>query len=651
MYSKPMKTLNEAARQVIPADPSLLSHLPYVIEMDDETVCTRQNGLMISLEICGVDGLTAAGQDILDLRRAFTSVIDGLDERFTFYIHRLHRRAALGLKPVRSDGFAADLDRCWSQHLDRQDLHDFVVVLTVLRSLPAPLRVPLFGRAAARMLQNDTESRLHELRELVSVLEGSLPTIKMRRLKISDGSLIGFYSAINTGVLRDSYRGEISLIAEDVANTALSFGRDSVYLDEGFDRPRHAAVLPIRRYSQETWPGMLDALDSSLDLVICHAFTPIASHKIAEKVRLRVNQMRGADDLATSIQEQLIRTADHVESGRQGVGQHQLTITVYADSPAELDGRVSQVKGAAEQAKVKLTRCTRSLEASFFARHPGNTDYHCWEMAVSSITFADMASFHMADAGTKAAELYWQTPITVFQAASGAPHRFSFHTPGSPDAEPPLGHTLVLGPSHSGKTTTMAFLVTQACRVRPRIIIFDKDEGMRSVVAALGGEYAHIRAGRPTGLNPFLTETGPRGEAWLLDWTAALIERRGLLSPVQSEELKSAVRKVCAAPEALRSFGHFETLINNHTASRFGSAALVSVIGALPAALGSAAGDDWDKEDRQNDNLAEVYGSIGQNASSAVSDVMSGYLNRPPTITIHQGAVVIVRVNTDLELF
>lgn len=91
--------------------------------------------------------------------------------------------------------------------------------------------------------------------------------------------------------------------------------------------------------------------------------------------------------------------------------------------------------------------------------------------------------------------------------------------------------------------------------------------------------------------------------------------------------------------------------VNNHTASRFGSAALVSVIGALPAALGSAAGDDWDKEDRQNDNLAEVYGSIGQNASSAVSDVMSGYLNRPPTITIHQGAVVIVRVNTDLELF
>lgn len=563
MYSRPISRLSEPARRVVPDEPNLIAHLPYVVELDDETVCTRRNGLMMSLEIGGIDGLTAAPQDIVDLRRAFTSVIDGLDERFTFYIHRLHRRAALGLRPVRGDGFAADLDRRWRQHLERQDLHDFVVVLTVLRTLPSPLRVPLFGKAAARLLQSDTDSRLHELRELVSVMESSLPAVRMRRLKISDGSLIGFYSAINTGVLRDSHRGEISLIAEDVADTALTFGRDSVLLDEGFDRPRHAAVLPIRRYSQETWPGMLDALDSSLDLVICHAFTPIASHKIAERVRLRVNQMRGADDLATSIQEQLIRTADDVESGRQGVGQHQLTITVYADSAAELDRRVSQIKGAAEQAKVKLARCTRSLEATFFARHPGNTDYHCWEMAVSSTTFADMASFHIADAGTKAVELYWQTPITVFQTASGAPHRFSFHTPGRPDAEPPLGHTLVLGPSHSGKTTTMAFLAAQACRVRPRIIIFDKDEGMRSLVAALGGEYAHIRAGRPTGLNPFLSETGPRGEAWLLDWTAALIERRDLLSPIQTEELKSAVRKVCAAPEALRSFAHFETLIGD----------------------------------------------------------------------------------------
>ena len=63
----------------------------------------------------------------------------------------------------------------------------------------------------------------------------------------------------------------------------------------------------------------------------------------------------------------------------------------------------------------------------------------------------------------------------------------------------------------------------------------------------------------------------------------------------------------------------------------------------------AAASDGQDDSD--DDTLAEIYGSIGQNASTAVSDAMAGYLNRPPTITVHQGSVVIVRVNKDLELF
>ncbi|SMO99206.1 hypothetical protein [Paracoccus laeviglucosivorans] len=563
MFDRASPRPGDAARAVLPKDPALFTHLPYLIEHDDEVVRTRQNGLMMSLEIAGIDGMTAAPQDITDLRRAVATLIDGLDERFTFYIHRLHRPAALGLKPVHGDSFAADLDRRWRQHLGGQNLHDVVLVLTVVCALPTPLKVPLLRRAAARIFEADTETRLQDLRELIAIIETGLPNVTTRRLRISDGSLIGFYSAIGTGILAPAWRGEMTLIAEDAASSAATFFPDRILFDEGSGKPRHAAVLAIRRYSQETWPGMLDALDTSIDTLVTHSFTPIASEKIADRVRLRVNQMRAADDLATTIQQQLIETADAVESGGKSVGNHQLTITVFADSPAALDAQVSKVKGMAERARIKLTRCSHSLEASYFATHPGNMDYECWGMAVATTTFADMASLHVCDAGTQAQDLYWRTPVTVFQSATGAPHRFSFQVPGSAAKEPPLGHTLVLGPSDSGKTTTVAFLAAQAQRVRPRIIIFDKDLGLRSLVAALGGDYAQIRAGQATGLNPLLTETGPRGEAWLMDWLSALLERRGPLSPIQSAALKAAIRRVSAAPEALRSFEHFETLVGD----------------------------------------------------------------------------------------
>lgn len=563
MFSNPIDGLDQTARAFRHADPSFFKHLPYVIEHDDEIVRTRGNGLMISMEITGIDGLTSSPLNITDLRRTFSSVIDGLDERFTFYIHRMHRRSLLGLKAIRGDSFAADVDARWRAHLNGQNLHDFVLVLTVVRSLPTPFKIPLFGKAAQKLLDSDTETRLHELNELADVLQSSLTGVTMKRLKISDGSLIGFYNAINTGLLRPDFRGDMTLISEDVASSNVTFFRDSMLLEEGVSAQRYAAVLTIKRYCQETWPGMLDALDSSIDTVICHSFTPIASHKIAEKVRLRVNQMRAADDLATTIQEQLLDTANDVETGKQGVGIHQMTITVFANTSEELDLRISRIKGVAEQSKIKLTRCTHSLEATFFATHPGNMDYQCWEMAVASRTFADMAALHMADAGLASGDLHWRTPVTVLQTATGTPHRFSFQVAGKPDAEPPLGHTLVLGPSHSGKTTTMAFLAAQCQRVRPRVIIFDKDQGLKSLVVALGGNYAQIRAGRPTGLNPLLTETGPRGEAWLLDWMAALVERRSIMSPIQTEALKEAIRKVCAAPEPLRSFQHFQTLVGD----------------------------------------------------------------------------------------
>jgi type IV secretion system protein VirB4 len=191
-------------------------------------------------------------------------------------------------------------------------------------------------------------------------------------------------------------------------------------------------------------------------------------------------------------------------------------------------------------------------------------DYRARDMTVSSINFADMAALHAADTGTEKARLPWQTPITVFQTLQGSLHRFSFHEPGDPQAEPTNGHTLVLGKSGGGKTTTVAFLAAQAQRAGGRTIIFDKEAGLKMAVHALGGRYAEIRAGRPTGLNPLATESGERGEAWLLDWLVALLESRsGPMSPLQSEALKSAIAQNGKARVGLRNFRAFQELFGD----------------------------------------------------------------------------------------
>ena len=563
MYNARFGPVSERAQRHIPKSPQFYAEMPYALEVDDYTVRTRDNALMMSMEIRGLDGLTASDRDLLDLVKGFASILDGLDERFSFYIHRMMRPAVFGLKSIYGDRFEHDVESAWRSHLSGRNLREFMLVLTVVRNLRTPLKVPLFSKTARRLLDRNTGTRLGELREVVSILETSLP-IRAHRLKVSDGTLLGFYSAISTGLYRPEYRGLHTLIAEDVSLFSVRFKGPVAEFRDGFDGPRFAAVMSVWRNGNQTWPGMLDPLDSGTDTVISHSYTPIAMGKVSEMAKRRIQQMEAAGDLVGSIADDLHQTYDDVESGRCGFGEHQLTITVFADSEAALEERVSQVRSVAEQSKIKLVRCDDTLAATYFAAHPGNRDYEIWNPLIKSINFADMASFHMSEVGARAEALPWRTPITVFQTVTGAAHRFSFHAPGDPDAEPTIGHTLVLGPSGSGKTATVAFLTAQARRAGARTILFDKDQGLRMAITAMGGRYAEIRAGHPTGLNPLLTEQGVRGEAWLMDWLARLVERGGVdLTPQQAEALKSAVRQNGQATAELRTFRHFEELIGD----------------------------------------------------------------------------------------
>ena len=80
------------------------------VELDDEVVRTRDNGLMISLEVTGIDGITSGSSAITALRAGFAHLLDTLDERFSFYLHRMMRPAQAQLKPIHGQSFAADID-------------------------------------------------------------------------------------------------------------------------------------------------------------------------------------------------------------------------------------------------------------------------------------------------------------------------------------------------------------------------------------------------------------------------------------------------------------------------------------------------------------------------------------------------------------
>ena len=150
-------------------------------------------------------------------------------------------------------------------------------------------------------------------------------------------------------------------------------------------------------------------------------------------------------------------------------------------------------------------------------------------------------------------------------------------------------------------------------------------------------------------------------DVWSMDMTRVLVPRGSKLFGTYNSEMGQTQKRVLVAwtrltttdgqSISLKSYGSdrlgrsgMVSEVNNHFASRFGSAALVSVISALPLLLSN---DGDDSSGASNDAAANVSASL----SGAVGDVMKGYLGQKPTILVHQGSNVSIRVDSDLEFY
>lgn len=82
--------------------------------------------------------------------------------------------------------------------------------------------------------------------------------------------------------------------------------------------------------------------------------------------------------------------------------------------------------------------------------------------------------------------------------------------------------------------------------------------------------------------------------------------------------------------------------VRTHFLKRFGSAALISIIGAAPA-VAAAQVEDEDAADAMQD--------VGDGLTGSLSTVLGDYLTIAPMIYVNQGTVVLIRVDADIECF
>jgi type IV secretion system protein VirB4 len=108
------------------------------------------------------------------------------------------------------------------------------------------------------------------------------------------------------------------------------------------------------------------------------------------------------------------------------------------------------------------------------------------------------------------------------------------------------GHTFICGPTGSGKTVFVGFILAMLHRQGVTQVVFDKDRGLEILVRALNGTYLPLKNGVSTGFNPLQLPLTAANAEFLKTWLRSLVRGSAPLSMREETDLDHALHATLA---------------------------------------------------------------------------------------------------------
>jgi type IV secretion system protein VirB4 len=326
-------------------------------------------------------------------------------------------------------------------------------------------------------------------------------------------------------------------INQAIVTSRLLFGTEAIEYRSPTST-RVGAMLGIKEYPTPSVVGMYNRLLSApFSFVATQSFSFLSKPAGQALLQRQFNRMSNAGDFAISQAAELKEALDALTSNEFAMGDHHFSLQVLADisevSPEDmrrgrlkiLNDQVALARSFLADTGMLVAREDLALEAAFWAQLPGNFPLRPRKAPITSRNFAAMAPFHNYPSG-RANGNHWGEALSLFVTSARSPYYFSLHAsdPRDPDggSRKDTGHTLICGPTGSGKTVFIGFLIAMLARQGATQVIFDKDRGLEILVRALGGEYLALKNGVPTGFNPLQLPINPANVEFLKIWLLAL---------------------------------------------------------------------------------------------------------------------------------
>ncbi|MFJ1311349.1 VirB4 family type IV secretion/conjugal transfer ATPase [Agrobacterium sp. P15N1-A] len=542
--------------------------IPYVRHIDETTIALDSRSLMVMIALEGVSFETADVLDLNALHRDLNTFYRNIaDERLALWTHMIRRRDRDYPDGTFTTPFSAALNDKYRERMVREDLFRNDLYLTVLWSPtrdPADKATKLLSRlrrAKHGGFELDEEA-LKQLQDKVLDVTAGLKRFEPRVLSLydQDGMLFSEPSEVLhqiVGGRRERVPLTEGRIASAIYSDRVIIGRETIEIRHEA-ATRFAAILSFKEYPARTRAGMLDGiLTSPFELMLSQSFSFVSKADARVIMGRKQNQMVSSGDKAASQIDELDDAMDDLESNRFAIGEHHLTLSVFASTVKELTDNLAKARASLTNGGAVVAREDLGLEAAWWAQLPGNFRYRARSGAITSKNFAALSPFHSYPIGQKDGN-EWGPAVALLKTASGSPYYFNLHYGD-------LGNTFMCGPSGAGKTVIVNFMLSQLEKHDPHVVFFDKDRGADLYVRAAGGTYLPLKNGVPTGCAPLKAlDLTPENKVFLARWVGKLVgSGTRELTVTELRDIAGAIDGLADLPVDRRTIGALRTFLNN----------------------------------------------------------------------------------------
>lgn len=534
------KTHRPKNDKYIKRDFSASNYIPYVCHWDSNTILTKSKELLQVIKLGGFSFETADDEDVDIKKSTLNNLFKGISAgNFAITIHTIRRRKTISEKPPSIDpniklnySFAEYLENEWQKK--HQTSHSYVneLYITIIKKAEhkgIALLDKLFKKFSSKQDKSTWDQSLYEsFEELEETMGRIINTLRdynpeLLGIKYSEKGayceILQFLGTLVNCGASNHVMVPTQKIDHYLSTNRLYFGPKSIEIN-GPSGKRYAGIISIKEYGPTTYAGQFDGfLQMPFEFIMTQSFSFTNRQISITKMQLQQSRMIQAEDKAISQIAEITRALDMAMSGDIAFGDHHLTVTCIESTPKSLENSLAMASVELANGGIIPIREKLNMEACFWAQLPGNYNYLVRKATINSLNLACFAPLHNYPAG-KEKNNHWGDAVTVLQTTSGTPFFFNFHLRD-------VGHTLIIGPTGTGKTVLMNFLCAQAQKFKCRMFFFDKDHGAEIFIRALEGHYTTIETNVPCGFNPLQLPDAPENRTFLLEWMKLLVTING----------------------------------------------------------------------------------------------------------------------------